>query len=320
MLKKILISILAIYIVLSSAYFLNKIFPFMDRIFGPKQDGRSISNIISVMSTKECSPFSLGHIAGDKFRINARLLKSVVDVKIDENNLSESIAKSFCDRAGQIALIYYDSRPVAIASIESYDYSKPVGSESKEQPIVYAVMNVIKKLSNFPDNGYVVAVFDYQEKLMDFYSQIDTAIDKTDEDVISGNIDTIYYQVMGQDPSKTEVEYSSLKTNLDVNDNKEIAVLSVWTDKKLHKGVHYVSAFNLHGSKQNKETKRYSLFPITKIRRSIFNLFQVVDIDNDGYKETILRKERNGIDSFLIYKYDPEKDIYVELTSNKDAD
>ncbi|MEI6093176.1 MAG: hypothetical protein WCQ47_05780, partial [bacterium] len=121
------------------------------------------------------------------------------------------------------------------------------------------------------------------------------------------------------DPSKTDVEYSSLKTNLD-NTDKEIAVLAMWTDKKLPKGIHYVSAFNLHGSKQNSQTKRYSLFPITKIRKSVLNLFQVVDIDNDGYKETILRKERDGVDSFLIYKYDPEKDAYIELTSNKNTD
>ena len=84
------------------------------------------------------------------------------------------------------------------------------------------------------------------------------------------------------------------------------------------KGVNYNAAFNLHQTKKGDQMSRYPLFSITKMRKSKMFLSQVVDIDNDGYKETILRKERNGVDTFLIYKYDPNKDAYFELTSDKE--
>ncbi|MCX6112263.1 MAG: hypothetical protein NTY22_03120 [Proteobacteria bacterium] len=319
MVKKIIITVLILYVVVTSAYFLNKAFPFIDKIFSPIKRTTQTQPVAQKLNS-ECASYSLGHIAVDKFRINSRFFKSVEDPQIDENNLAETIAKNTCDRAGQTALIYYDSRPVAIASVESYDYSKPVAVETKEKPIVYSVMTIIKKLSDFPDNGYVVAVFDYDEKAMDFYNRLDTSSEKADDDLISGSVDTIYYQVIGQDPSKTEVEYSSLKTDLNTEGNKEIAVSAVWTDKRLPTGVHYVAAFNLHKTKESTKVNRYPLFPITKTKKANLYLFQVVDIDNDGYKETILRKEKNGIDTFLIYKYDPNKDAYAELVSNKETD
>ncbi len=319
MTKKIIISALILYVVITSAYFLNKAFPFIDKISHPVKLITQKQTIPQEVKS-DCASFSLGHIAGDKFRIISRFLRSVEDPQIDENNLAETIAKITCDRAGQQALIFYDSRPVAIASVESYDYSKPVAVDTKERPLVYSVMTVTKKFSDFPDNGYVVAVFDYNDKYMDFYNKLDTSSEKADEDLISGSVDTIYYQVIGEDPSKTEVEYSSLKTDLNTDGNQEIAVSAVWTDKKLPAGVHYIAAFNLHKAKGSTKVNRYPLFPITKTKKANLYLFQVVDIDNDGYKETILRKEKNGIDTFLIYKYDINKDAYIELPLDKELD
>jgi hypothetical protein len=310
MLKKIFITVLILYVVVTSAYFLNKAFPFIDNIFSSKKTSAT-AQTSKQGPVSECASFSLGHIAGDRFRINSRFLRSVADPQIDENNLQETIAKNTCDRAGQTALIYYDSRPVAIASVESYDYSKPVGSESKEKPVVYSVMTVTKKLDEFPDNGYVVAVFDYNEKLMDFYKALDTSSNKSDEELISGSVDTIYYQVLGEDPSNTDVEYSSLKTDLNSDGVKEISVLAVWSDKKNPQNADHVAAFNLHLLKD--KTNRYPLFSISRMKKFSLHLEQVVDIDNDGYKETILRKETGGQDEFLIYKYDINKDGYLEL-------
>jgi hypothetical protein len=310
MLKKLFITLLILYVVITSAYFLNKTYPFIDNIFSSKKTPTTVQPGPQ-KPAPECATYSLGHIAGDRFRINSRFLRSVADPQIDENNLQETIASSTCDRAGQTALIYYDSRPVAIASVESYDYSKPIGSESKDKPIVYSVMTVVQKLDEFPDNGYVVAVFDYNEKQMDFYKALDTSAEKNDEELISGSVDTIYYQVIGEDPAGTDVEYSSLKTDLNTDGIKEIAVVAIWSDKNLQKGTNYVAAFNLHLLKD--KTSRYPLFSITKIKKTKLHLFQVVDIDNDGYKETILRKEDNGQDEFLIYRYDPNKDGYLEL-------
>lgn len=315
MIKKIIIAVLVLYVVVTSAYFLNKGF----KLFSKNKVAQPvIVNAEEIES--DCPSFAIGHIAGNKFRIYSRFLKSVEKPEIDEKDLQQSIAKATCDRAGQTALIYYDSVPIALATVESYDYSKPFGDASKDKPVVYTVLALDKKLDDLPESGYIVAVFNFDPKNMNFYKTIDLEVTPDDEQIISGSADTIYYQVIGKDPVKTEVEYSSIKTDLNTDGIKDMAVLTTWTDPELPKNVHYIAVFNLHKQTDENKNLRYPVFPITKIRKSKFYLFQVVDVDNDGYKETILRKERNGEDTFLVYKYNRNKDAYVELTKSTETD
>ena len=133
-----------------------------------------------------------------------------------------------------------------------------------------------------------------------------------DEELIAGSADTIYYEIVGKDPSKTEIEYSAIKTDLNMNGDKLFSIISVWNDPQMPKSVKYLSIFNIHKGQDKSGSKRYQLFPINKVRNSSFNIDQIADVDNDGYKETIIRKERDSNDSFTLYDYDPQKDQYTE--------
>jgi len=310
MFKKVFLVLLILYIVVTGAYFLIKA-PSIKKYFSKEQE-EPIKVLPAKKPLGECPAFALGHIAGEDFRINTRVLSSSKLIPIDENDIMGWISKNTCDRGGQKALIYFNSHPVAIAEIKSFDYSKPLGEKSNERPILYTVLKTIKRSTVTPTSGYIVAVFDYDQNNLDFYDKIETEMSKADEELIGGSCDTIYYEVVGKDASKTEIEYSAIKTDLDINGDKLISVVALWTDPALPKTVKYLSIFNIHKDEKKSGSKRYQLFPIDKIRNSNFSISQIVDVDNDGYKETIIRKERGSNDTFTLYDYDVEKDTYIE--------
>jgi hypothetical protein len=321
MLKNILMALIFTYIILTGAYFLNKHHQFIDIKF--KTDEVSNDESKQKSESLNCPSYSIGHISnnGQSFRVNLRRLFSETDTIVEETDLANSIPSITCDRAGQRALIYYDSTPVATALVESYDYSKPIATETKEKPTLYTVLKLEQNISYYPADAYIVAVFDYDPDLMDFYNYTSTSYTKNDEQLIDGNIDTIYYEVIASDPSKTKAEYSSIKTLLDNKTKTElISIMTTWEDPELPSNVNYMTLFNMHIEPVTRKASRYSLFPMTKIRRSDFELFQVLDIDNDGYKETILKKVRDNITSFTIFKYDSSRGIYFELGSSGDHD
>jgi hypothetical protein len=312
-------AIIFTYIIITGAYFLNKYHPFVDIKF--KTEDTDDKNEVEDDIALNCQSYSIGHISnnGENFRENLRRLFTEEDTKVDEADLANSIASITCDRAGQRALIYYDSVPVATGLVESYDYSKPIAVETKDLPNLYTVLKVENKFREYPKSSYIIAVFDYDQDLLDFYTYVTNSYTKNDEQLIDGNIDTIYYEVIANDPSKTEAEYSSIKTLLEHKTKMElITVLTTWQDPELPKNVNYMTLFNMHIDPKTKKASRYSLFPMTKIRKSDFELFQVLDIDNDGYKETILKKTRSNITSFNIFKYNSSRDIYIELGTSGD--
>lgn len=319
MFKNILMAIIFTYIIITGAYFLNKYHPFIDIKF--KTEALDDKDLTENKTDLNCQSYSIGHISnnGESFRVNLRRLFTEEETNVDEANLASSIASVTCDRAGQRALIYYDSVPVATALVESYDYSKPIAVETKETPTLYTILKIENKFREYPKSGYIVAVFDYDQDLLDFYTYVTTSYTKNDEQLIDGNIDTIYYEVVSSDPSNTEAEYSSIKTLLEHQTKMElITILATWQDPELPSNVNYMTLFNMHVDPKTKKASRYSLFPMTKIRKSDFELFQVLDIDNDGYKETILKKTRANVTSFNIFKYNSSRDIYIELGTSGD--
>ena len=168
-----------------------------------------------------------------------------------------------------------------------------------------------KKLADFPDNGYVIAVYDYYDSRMDFYNSTNQDVTEEDENLIAGSCDTIYYQVIGNDTKKTEVEYAAIKGPLDMGGIKDLAVLATWTSPDHPKGTNYSAVFNLHINKDG-SASRHPLFPITKMKDSTLHLFQMLDLNNDGYMETVVRKSNDdGSDTFMIYRYDRDKDAYI---------
>jgi len=314
MIKKILLLILIIYVAVTSTYFIYRFFPSIERFFG--SDGTKKTPTQSKGQPKdesrdECGSFAVGHIAGDEFRVETRFIRSGTRTEIDENDLQTSIYRNSCDRQGQTAMIYYDSKPVAVASVTSYDYSKPLADASEMKPTVYTILKAERRLAAIPEDGYIIAVYDYDEKNLDFYKDVQTEMNQDDEDLIAGSCNTIYYQVIGGQSNKIETQYVAIKTSLNTSGAKEISVMANWTDPTLPKGVFYVAIFNIH-KKQGSGASRYPLFPITKVRNSNFYLFQIVDVDNDGYKETFIRKERDGADTFTMYHYNEAKDAYFD--------
>ena len=316
MLKKLLIAILAIYVVITSSYFIYKYAPYIEKYLSRTTE--QVQTEVQPTETakapqKECASFAIGHIAVNQFRVQTRFLASATenDAVFKQDNLQQALATLSCDKANQKALIYYDSKPVAIARIESFDYSKPLAENSEIKPEFYTVLKVEKKLADFPDNGYVIAVYDYYESRMDFYNSVENTVSDEDEKLIAGSCDTIYYQVIEKDPQKTEIEYSAIKAPLNMSGMKTLAVLASWTDPSLPKGVHYNAIFNLH-IKKDGSASRHPLFSINKVRNSEFHLFQMLDLNNDGYKETVVRKNRDSNDTFAVYYYDIEKDAYFK--------
>ncbi len=304
MFKKIFLVFLILYLIATGVYFVSKYMP-------SKKQEKAVAKQYEEQDT-DCPSFAIGHIAGEDFRINTRLFYDSKQKPIDENNIREWIAKNSCDKAGTQALIYYNSKPVAIAEIQSYDYSKPFAEKSNEKPILYTVLKPQKKATVLPNSGYIVAVFNYDQKNIDFYDRVETEVSKEDESLIAGSSDTIYYEVIGKDPSKTEIEYNAIKTDLNTAGDKLICVLSTWNAPELSSLVRYLAIYNIHKTNNNTGSKRYQLFPINKVRNSKFDIFQVIDLDNDGYKETIIKKERESFDTFTLYDYDVTKDLYTE--------
>jgi len=316
MLKKLLIALVVIYVAVTSTYFIYKYTPYIEQYFkGKNAEPTQTEQTKEVVKApeKECASFAIGHIAIDQFRIKTRFLASASgnDAVFQQNDLQQALAKLSCDKAKQKALIYYDSKPVAIATVESFDYSKPLADNSDIKPEFYTVLKVEKKLANFPDNGYVIAVYDYYDSRMDFYNSVENKVTDDEEKLIAGSCDTIYFQVVGKDPQKTEIEYAAIEAPLNMSGMKSLSVLASWTDPNLPKNVHYNAIFNLH-IKKDGSASRHPLFPITKVRNSEFHLFQVLDLNNDGYKETVVRKSRDGNDTFTVYYYDKEKDAYFQ--------
>lgn len=322
MIKKLLVAVLVIYVVVTSTYFIYKYAPYLEQYFkvttaqdqeAPKETQKE--EVEAKAPEKECASFAIGHIAIDQFRVQTRFLSSasVNSPAFSQNDLQKALATLSCDKARQKALIYYNSKPVAIASIKSFDYSKPLADGSDMRPEFYTVLTVEKKLADFPDNGYVIAVYDYYDSRMDLYNSTDQAVTDEDETLIAGSCNTIYYQVVGDEgPKRTEVEYAAIKGLLNMSGIKDLAVLATWTGTGLPKGVNYTAVFALHINKDG-SASRHPLFPITKMRNSTLHLEQMLDLNNDGYMEVVVRKNRDGNDTFMIYQYDKDKDAYISI-------
>ena len=247
------------------------------------------------MSFGNCEAFSFGHIAGDEFRILTRMDRDKENIVIDERDLQNSIANKTCDRYGTLALILYDSQPVSVAGVTNYDYSKPLAENSEEKPILYTVLRTENKLGEFPDSGFVLALYGFDRTNIEQYRTKIEPVTKADEDLINRHNDTIFFENTKKDVHGVEVEYETVKTDINGDGLSDLVVLSTWSDKALPQGVVYISVYVLSGITGDNLT-RYDILPFTKIRKSRFYLFQLVDLNNDGRKEIIIRKNREGND------------------------
>jgi hypothetical protein len=314
-LRRILFFFLGIYLVVSLMYFGHKIFPSLEEyinkmgLSGKAKEEVQSSKYHQKVSFGNCEKFSFGHIAADEFRIFTRMDRDKENVVIDEQDLKGSIANKTCDRYGTLALILYDSQPVSVASVTNYDYSKPLAENSEEKPILYTVLKTENRIGDYPDSGFVMALYGFDRSNIEQYKTNISPVTKADEDLINGHNDTIFYENTKKDVHGVGVEYETIKTDLNGDGHDDLAVLSTWTDKALPQGVIYITVYVLSDITGSNLT-RYDILPFTKVRKSRFFLFQLVDLNNDGRKEIIIRKNREGSDSFMIYEFDKSTGKY----------
>lgn len=303
MFKNILKILIGFYIVITATYFIEKYMPYLENII------ESNEKISKEMEQDICPNYAIGHIAVGKVRVYTRFLKNLESIIINENNLSESIAKQSCDRANQEAIIFYNSIPIGVAKTVSYDYSKSLAKEAKEDFKVYTIMEFKEKYHNIPDNAQITAVYNSSKSIDALTKEIKPSTDE-DEEIIVGNSDTIYFEFIKEDPYKKQLEYSSIKTDLNGDGTNDLVALTEWYDANDKSNLRHIAIFALI-NKENEPIKRYILFPITLIRNSSFSIFQILDTNSDGNKEIIIKKTRDSKDEFTIYKYDNISDTYL---------
>jgi hypothetical protein len=308
MFKNILKILIGFYIVITATYFIEKYMPYLEKIIESKKQKNT-----QEIDQDICPNYAIGHIAMGQVRVYTRFFKNLENIIINENNLSESIAKQSCDRANQEAIIFYNSIPIGTAKTVSYDYSKSLAKDAKEDFKVYTIMEFKEIFHKIPDGQQIIAIYDSKKDTNTLLKEIKTTTED-DEEVIVGNSDTIYFEFIKEDPYKKQLEYSSIKTDLNNDGIEDLVALTEWSEAG-EKKLRYISIFVLI-NKKDKPVKRYILFPITLIRNSSFYLSQVLDTNGDGNKEIIIKKTRDSIDEFTIYKYDNISDTYLSKSLN----
>ena len=207
------------------------------------------------------------------------------------------VSKS-CFKEGTLALAMYNSKPFAILKFKSYVKTSPLADGTTDS---YALFDTLKSLGKgSPEDGdYISLLFNYN---LDTYKDSkEYTVTKDDKKLVERLADTIYYHRIDKKTAyTTKIEYEILKVDIDKYGRPDLFALVNWFPKDLPKGVRYTSAFSLYRDK--KSGTRHDAISITKTRKSHFNLFQIIDIDGDGVKELILKKQRESNTSFLVYK------------------
>lgn len=295
--------IMFIYILATGIYFINKLLPKAELLFKNIQKEEVEQTI-----ENNCLSFSIGHITTEKeVRVLTRFFRNIEKINIDENNLVESISSQSCDRLGQKAIVFKNSKPAAIAHVETYDYTTPIGKDSKEQNIVYTNLKIDSYYTEINQGDYIVVVFTEEPNKLTGKNYDTLPITKEDEEVIVGNADTIFYEILNKESYDLMLEYSALKTDVNNDSYNDLIAIAKWHKKDLRHTTIFILSFN-----KNNLVTRHMVFPLTQLRNSYLFIEQVVDLDDDGYKEIVVRKNRKGKDAFTVYKYDSISDMYLE--------
>ena len=270
-----------------------------------------------------CSGYALGHIAGEDFRINTRFMKGedLGKYDINEANVSNVISEISCDTTGKAALIYYDSFPVAVASIRNYELSVPLGNQNKGSIKIYTVLEPVKEFRPIPSSGYITAVYGFDPDHIE--APATEELDKNDDNRIMDQCSTVFFEakkqkIKGTDGKNIEVEYKAKKIDLNNDGIVDYAIKADWFSETLPQDVRLTSVFAAINNSDGKGLNRYILFPLTVIRNSQFYLEQVADLNQDGIMEIIIRKNRKERDSFSVFEFDSSKNGYMEIYSDTD--
>jgi len=315
MLKNILSIFIAIYIVSSTMYLGYILIPHFYKYINKysykkttaiyeaeKKDKNDIKN--------ECHNYSLGYIGSDNsFIIENRLKNTFKEpLSIVNNKISHNIEEISCDIIGNKLNIFYNSKFYLEALISNYEYTSPVSKQNKDLEL----KTILKPFtSNRIDlsSGYIVAVDRIDKANL---KPISWDFSQEEEEIILGTCDTIYFELTGKDPSSSEIEYIAAKTDLNSDGTTDYIVLVNWYDKSLAKGTKYTSIFVLLFDKNN-SAQRYTLLPFSTTRNSNFFIEQIIDLDNNGIKEIIVRRVRSFKDNFIIYKLSLERNSFIQV-------
>jgi len=312
MLKNILSIFIAIYIVSSTMYLGYLLIPhfykYINKIKIPENKQKIVEEIKIIAS--ECSNFALGYIASNNsFTIDNRIKNSFKGtLSLINNKVSHNIEEISCDIIGNKMNIFYNSKLYIEALITNYEYTSAISKKTNELEL----KTILKPFTTNKislNSGYIIAVD--QINLANLNPVI-WEINQEEEDFILGTCDTIYFELTSKNPGETQIEYLAAKTDLNNNKINDYIVLSNWYDKSLSKGSKYTSIFALVFDKNN-SAQRYTLLPFSATRNSNFFIEQIIDIDNDGVKEIIIRRVRGFKDTFIIYKFSQEKNSFIQV-------
>lgn len=269
--------LLVLYLLISVAYFGYKYFIKED--VSKKQTIQNKQTVEEEIKT-ECHLYNIAYYVDyDK----------TVRVKISEN----------CFNKDSLALMMYNSEATAILKFKSYIKTSPVG---KGKTDIYALFEFTKHLKRaYPDDGdYVFLLFNY--KLATYKNAKEYRVQRDDKKLIERLADTIYFHRVDKKTAyKTKLEYEILKVDTDKYGRPDLFAMVNWFPKNLSKREKFVSVFSLYRTK-GKGT-RYDAISIKRVQDINYNLFQVIDVDGDGIKELIIKKEEDSIISFIVYKF-----------------
>lgn len=310
MAKNILSIFIAIYIIVSTMYLGYLLVPRIVKYFKNTDFSKKEHNKITkqIKEPQICKNYALGYInSTQSFSLDNRI-KSTFNGKISiaGKKLNYNIEDISCDEVGQKAYIFSNSKLYTEAIISNYEYTSLVSNTDND----ILIKTIAKPLSSIDLNsGYIVATYNIDKTNT---SPIIWELSKEEEDIILGTCDTIYFELSSNTTSADESEYLAAKTDFNSDGINDYLVIINWYDKSLGKDLKYSAIFILIFDKTN-AAKRYTLLPFVKTRKSFFYIDQIVDIDNDGFKEVIVRKNRDYKDSFIIYDYSNETNSFTQV-------
>jgi hypothetical protein len=321
MLKNIISIFIALYIVASTMYLGYLLIPNLSKyvnkytqkiktnkiIVSIKEENETKNNIIDPV----CANFSLGYIASNNsFTIENRLKNTFKQtLKLKNGKLNYNIEEISCDTVGNLMNIFYDSKLYHKAMITNYEYTAPISNKKNNDLELKTVLKPFSTNKIDLQSGYIVAIEDISNSNL---SPVFYKISQEEEEVILGTCDTIFFELTSNNPGEAELEYMAVKTDFNNNGVFDYFVLSNWYHKSLPKGLKYTTLFALIFDNNN-SAKRYTLLPFTSTRNSNFFIEQILDLDNNNYKEVIVRRVRNFQDNFIIFKYSKEKNSFNEI-------
>lgn len=318
MLKKILSTFIAIYIVISVMYLGYVLFPKFSGYFknfelNDLKDDKLINKTKvlekEIPTIYPCNNYAIGYISSDNnFSVATRIKNSFNGtLKILDKKLNHNIEDISCDIVGMTTHIFYNSRLYADAIITNYEYTRPVAKKLKAALELKTLIKPLKLFEKALDSGYIIAVSKISNANL---SEISWSLSKEEEEILLGTCDTIFFETTGKNPGRTEIEYIAAKTDIDNNSVDDLLILNYWYDKALAKNERYITIFVMLFEKDN-SAKRYTLLPFSKIKKANYNIEQVIDLDDDTYKEVVVRLSQGFKDSFIVYDFSAEQNSFI---------